>query len=265
MPKALKGGRSAAADKPEPAKKSEKQPAKAPAKPSGGGKKAAAAPKVSEKMKATIRREVQKKRESEEVCVPVVPREERVEQLRLGYAGILSGIDGEDPSREGLLDTPQRAAKAFDFFTKGYSETLAEVLNGAVFNEECRELVLVKDIDLYSLCEHHLVPFIGKAHIAYIPNGKVVGLSKLARVAEMFARRLQVQERLTRQIAHAIQDAIKPLGVCVVIEATHMCMVMRGVQKSSARTVTSCVLGACQKDPRTRAEIFSLINAPRRE
>eukprot|EP01065_Artemidia_motanka_P044574 TRINITY_DN636_c2_g1_i1.p1 TRINITY_DN636_c2_g1~~TRINITY_DN636_c2_g1_i1.p1 ORF type:complete len:237 (+),score=49.59 TRINITY_DN636_c2_g1_i1:77-787(+) len=179
------------------------------------------------------------------------------------YQSILGAL-GEDPGREGLLKTPQRAAEAMKFFTKGYTESVSEILNEAIFNEDCRELVLVRDIDLYSLCEHHLVPFFGKCHIAYIPNGRVLGLSKLARVAEIYARRLQVQERLTREIACAINDAVKPLGVAVVIECTHMCMVMRGVQKSSATTVTSCVLGCVRADPRTRQEIFSLIGHHRR-
>ncbi|MBI2116200.1 MAG: GTP cyclohydrolase I FolE [candidate division NC10 bacterium] len=167
---------------------------------------------------------------------------------------------GEDPYREGLTKTPERVANAFGYLTSGYGQTVAEVLNGAVFTEPYDEMVVVKDIELYSLCEHHLLPFFGKAHIAYLPAGKIVGLSKLARLVDMFARRLQVQERLTTQIAEALQEALQPAGVAVVIEASHFCMMMRGVEKQNSQAITSCMLGAFRDSKATREEFLRLIN-----
>ena len=166
---------------------------------------------------------------------------------------------GENPEREGLRKTPERVAKALQFLTKGYGEDGAEILRSAMFKEEYSQMVLVRDIELYSTCEHHLMPFIGKAHVAYIPNGYITGLSKIARVVECYARRLQVQERLTVQIRDCIQETLKPLGVAVVIEASHSCMSLRGVQKANAVTVTSAFSGAFLNSERTRNEFLSLI------
>ena len=204
------------------------------------------------------------KNDSVVLCQPVAITEEETEEtlkkMTSACRTILNCI-GENPDREGLLKTPARWAKALLFMTKGYKQTTAEVTNGAVFTEDShREMVIVKDIDIHSLCEHHMVPFTGKVHIGYIPDGQIIGLSKMARIAEVFSRRLQVQERLTAQIADAVVDAIDPLGVAVVIECSHFCMVMRGVQKVGAKTVTSSVRGAFQNDAKTRAEFFSIIH-----
>lgn len=175
------------------------------------------------------------------------------------YQEILSQL-GEDPDREGLLKTPERVAKAMQFLTSGYHLDAAKILRGAMFKEDYRNMVIVKDIELYSMCEHHMLPFFGKAHIAYIPNGYIVGLSKIPRVVDVFARRLQVQERLTNQIMDCIEDTLNPLGVAIVIEASHMCMMMRGVQKQNSVTTTSAFTGAF-KQQETRNEFLKLISA----
>jgi GTP cyclohydrolase I len=166
---------------------------------------------------------------------------------------------GEDPNREGLRDTPKRAAKAMQFLTQGYQQSIEEIVNGALFQSDSDEMILVKNIELYSLCEHHLLPFIGKAHVAYMPNGKILGLSKVARVVDMHARRLQVQENLTRAIANTIKDVTTAKGVGVIIEAQHLCMMMRGVEKQNSIMTTSVMLGLMREDPRTRAEFLSLV------
>ncbi len=166
---------------------------------------------------------------------------------------------GEDPSREGLLETPARVARSMEYLTSGYRTNVADVINGALFTVDYNEMVIVRDIDFYSLCEHHLLPFFGKCHVAYIPNGKVIGLSKVPRLVDMFARRLQLQERMTNQIAETIRETIQPLGVAVVCEGTHLCMAMRGVEKQQSTTVTSAMLGLFHDDARTRAEFLQLI------
>src|ERR1700742_4707340 len=173
------------------------------------------------------------------------------------YAELIMRL-GEDPTRDGLVKTPERAAKAMSFLTKGYQEDAEEILRGALFDVDYDEMVIVRDIEVFSLCEHHMLPFFGKVHVAYIPDGKVIGLSKAPRLVEVYARRLQVQERLTRQIAEAVQDGIHPQGVGVVIEARHLCMMMRGVEKQNSSTVTSAMLGVFQKQ-NTRAEFLSLV------
>jgi GTP cyclohydrolase I len=175
------------------------------------------------------------------------------------FSQIIEAV-GEDLTREGLVDTPKRAAKAFKFLTHGYEKTLEEVLNGAIFTADSEDMVIVKDIELYSLCEHHLLPFIGKCHVGYLPQGKVLGLSKIARVVDMYARRLQIQERLTKQIADAIEQATGARGVAVVIEAKHLCMMMRGVEKQNSVMTTSAMKGIFRKEINTRSEFLNLIS-----
>ena len=167
---------------------------------------------------------------------------------------------GEDPKREGLLKTPDRVEKSLKFLTSGYEVDIDQLVNDALYSENYDEMVIVKNIDFYSLCEHHMLPFFGKCHVAYLPNGKIIGLSKVPRLVDAYGRRLQVQERLTTQIAHCIEDIVKPTGVGVVIEATHLCMSMRGVEKQNSYTTTSSMLGSFKKDPRTRAEFLSLLS-----
>ena len=183
---------------------------------------------------------------------------EKIEELMGHYREILRLL-GEDPDREGLIKTPERVAKAMSFITKGYAQDPIAILRSAMFKEEYQQMVLVKDIELFSVCEHHMLPFIGKAHVAYIPNGYITGLSKIARVVKCYARRLQVQERLTVQIRDSIQQALNPIGVAVVIEASHTCMQMRGVEKQRSVTTTSAFTGIFLSDPRTRDEFMQLI------
>ncbi|KAI1473307.1 hypothetical protein K445DRAFT_321996 [Daldinia sp. EC12] len=187
---------------------------------------------------------------------------ERLEKMRGAIRTILECV-GEDPDREGVLDTPTRYAKAMLFFTKGYQQNVRDIVNNAIFQENHNEMVIVKDIEIFSLCEHHLVPFTGKMHIGYIPNNNVIGISKLPRIAEMFSRRLQVQERLTREVANAIMEVLKPQGVAVVMESSHLCMVMRGVEKTTTSTITSCVLGCFERKEKTRNEFLSLVGLNR--
>lgn len=185
--------------------------------------------------------------------------EETTQKLKDLYKQVLGTINGEDASREGLIKTPERVAKAMQYITSGYSIDPKEIIQSAIFHEEHNEMVIVKDIELYSLCEHHMLPFFGKAHIAYIPNGKITGLSKIARVVDAYSRRLQVQERLTVQIRDCIDEALQPYGVAVVIEAKHMCMMMRGVEKQNSITTTSAFTGEFTKDA-TRSEFLRLIS-----
>ena len=167
---------------------------------------------------------------------------------------------GEDPNRDGLLRTPSRVAKSWEFFSKGYNQNLEDIINNAIFEEDAKDMVIVRDVEFFSLCEHHLLPFFGKAHVGYIPNGKVIGLSKIPRIIDMFSRRLQVQERLTHQVAEALQDVLNPIGVAVVMEGRHMCMQMRGVEKQNSFASTSAMLGQFRKSSETRSEFLSIIN-----
>ena len=186
--------------------------------------------------------------------------EENLENLAFHYKAILGGL-GEDPEREGLLKTPMRVAKAMDFLTHGYRQDPKAILESALFHEDYKQIVVVKDIEIYSMCEHHMLPFFGKAHVGYIPNGTIVGLSKIPRVVECFARRLQLQERLTTQIKNCLQEVLNPIGVAVVIEAQHLCMSMRGIQKQNSVTTTSEFTGAFLKNENTRQEFMHLIGA----
>jgi GTP cyclohydrolase I len=184
--------------------------------------------------------------------------ERDLDRIANAYRELLQAI-GEDVDREGLQRTPDRAARALEFLTQGYRQNLDEIINGAVFESSASEIILVKDIELYSLCEHHLLPFIGRAHVAYLPNGKVIGLSKVARIVDAFARRLQIQENLTTQIAESLMSCLQPSGVAVVVEAKHLCMMMRGVEKQNSVMKTSCLLGTFKDDARTRSEFLSLL------
>ena len=183
-------------------------------------------------------------------------RDDRKETLIKDFIAEL----GEDPDREGLLKTPNRVARMYEYLTKGYRQDIGEVMNGAVFKEKYSEMVIVKDIDFFSMCEHHLIPFFGKCHIAYIPNGHIVGLSKMPRIVEVFARRLQVQERMTQQIADTLYQHLKPVGVAVVMEAQHLCMIMRGIEKLNCIATTSAMLGSFRNDVKTRSEFLTLIS-----
>ena len=191
---------------------------------------------------------------------PAEESEERNPELERLIREVLKEI-GENPDREGLERTPERVAKAYRYLTSGYRQDASEVLNGALFTEEYDEMVVVKDIDFYSVCEHHVLPFFGKCHVAYMPSKKIVGLSKIARLVEMYSRRLQVQERLTTQIAQTINEVLQPRGVAVVMEALHMCMLMRGVEKQNSKAVTSAMLGAFRENAETRAEFMELIKS----
>lgn len=184
---------------------------------------------------------------------------EKMDHLSSLTKSLIESI-GEDPNREGLIKTPQRVAKAWDYFSKGYREKLDDVINEAIFNEDCSDMVVVRDIEFFSMCEHHMIPFFGRAHVGYLPNGKVIGLSKIPRIVDMFSRRLQVQERLTHQVANTLNDVLDPVGVAVVMEGRHLCMQMRGVAKQNSFASTSAMLGQFRKSSETRAEFLSIIS-----
>jgi GTP cyclohydrolase I len=198
--------------------------------------------------------------EAAERRIKALPRcgDAKLASMERSFRDLLEAI-GEDPQRQGLLKTPCRAARSLEFLTNGYRQNLDDIVNDAIFDSDASEIVLVKDIELYSMCEHHLLPFIGKSHVAYIPNGKVIGLSKVARIVDVFARRLQIQENLTVQIADALMKTLRPSGVAVVIEAKHLCMMMRGVEKQNSVMTTSCLLGSFKEDARTRSEFLALL------
>jgi GTP cyclohydrolase I len=184
--------------------------------------------------------------------------DKKIDSIEQAYRDLLEAI-GENPERQGLTKTPARAARALEFLTQGYRQSVAQIVNDAIYDSDASEIILVKDIELYSMCEHHLLPFIGRAHVAYIPNGKVIGLSKMARIVDVFARRLQIQENLTTQVADALMDVLSPEGVAVVIEAKHLCMMMRGVEKQNSIMKTSCLLGCFKDSATTRSEFLSLL------
>ena len=184
--------------------------------------------------------------------------DKKIDSIEQAYRDLLEAI-GENPERQGLMKTPARAARALEFLTQGYRQSVTEIVNDAIYDSDASEIILVKDIELYSMCEHHLLPFIGRAHVAYIPNGKVIGLSKMARMVDVFARRLQIQENLTTQVADALMDVLSPEGVAVVIEAKHLCMMMRGVEKQNSIMKTSCLLGCFKDSATTRSEFLSLL------
>ncbi len=202
-----------------------------------------------------VTRPIKIKQEQPDEAHPAVAS---VEKMAAHYSEVLSGL-GEDVDREGLVDTPTRAVKALKYLTRGYTMDLEEIVNNALFTSDNDEMVLLKDVELYSLCEHHVLPVIGKAHVAYLPNGRVIGLSKIARIVDMFAARLQIQENMTRQIATTLMDVTQARGVAVVVEARHMCMTMRGIEKQHSSMTTSVMLGAFREDPRTREEFLDLI------
>ena len=183
---------------------------------------------------------------------------EKIDHIEKLTKDLLKTI-GEDPEREGLLKTPKRVGKAWEYFSQGYRENLDDIINEAVFHENCSEIVVVRDIEFFSMCEHHLIPFFGRAHVGYLPNGKVIGLSKIPRIVDMFSRRLQLQERLTSQVANTVQDILDPIGVAVVMEGRHLCMQMRGVEKQNSYASTSAMLGQFRKSAETRSEFLSII------